>query len=504
MKPRLMHRDRDFDPDRKRLRRESDLIQDLELTTLWDAMAKEDKLVRTLVPVAMLDPLTDAEAIRHRQGVVVDCLKNPETVRELYSLANEGVEAERSVFRSYFSDRPAPLLDRSVRVLEVLFEILHRLRDLGTREAPNFTSVGFTALFATLATELDDAYLRAVDAHLQQLHFPHGIVMSAHLGAGNKGIDYTLRQPRAENHTLLGRPALRKPTFSFTIPERDDAGYRALSDLRDRGLDEVANAAGQSSDHVRNFFIALRNELAFYVGCINLAAALARLNVPVSFPAVQPPDSLALSARQLREPCLALRLDSSVVGTDFDADGDGLILITGANQGGKSTFLRSLGLAHLMMQSGMFVAAERFSATPATSVFTHYKREEDETMASGKLDEELARMSTIVDKVEPGGLLLCNESFAATNEREGSDIAIEVIAALVDTGVRVAYVTHLHDLAHRMYESRANGSLFLRAERKEGGERSFRLSPGKPLETSYGEDLYAQIFTAQTSGRQPP
>ena len=69
-------------------------------------------------------------------------------------------------------------------------------------------------------------------------------------------------------------------------------------------------------------------------------------------------------------------------------------MITGANQGGKSTFLRSVGVAQLMMQTGMFVAAQAFSADVRDHVFTHFKREEDAAMESGKLDEELARMST--------------------------------------------------------------------------------------------------------------
>jgi hypothetical protein len=55
--------------------------------------------------------------------------------------------------------------------------------------------------------------------------------------------------------------------------------------------------------------------------------------------------------------------------------------------------------------------------------FTHYKREEDATMQRGKLDEELGRMSEIADQITPHSILLCNESFASTNEREGSEIA---------------------------------------------------------------------------------
>ncbi|MER8376745.1 hypothetical protein NKH19_22355 [Mesorhizobium sp. M1338] len=64
-----------------------------------------------------------------------------------------------------------------------------------------------------------------------------------------------------------------------------------------------------------------------------------------------------------------------------------MVVITGANQGGKSTFLRGVGLAQLMMQCGMFVPAA-FCGSVCDGVFTHYKRGEDATMKSGKLDEE--------------------------------------------------------------------------------------------------------------------
>jgi len=72
-------------------------------------------------------------------------------------------------------------------------------------------------------------------------------------------------------------------------------------------------------------------------------------------------------------------------------------------------------------------------------IFTHYKREEDTSMRSGKLDEELSRMSSIVDKMTPTSILLLNESFASTNEREGSEIARQLVQALLETGINPSY-----------------------------------------------------------------
>lgn len=119
-------------------------------------------------------------------------------------------------------------------------------------------------------------------------------------------------------------------------------------------------------------------------------------------------------------------------------------------------------------------------------------------------------MSDIADHISSGCLLLGNESFAATSEREGSEIAREIIRAMVDRGVTVCFVTHLFDLAHGFYEQSLQSTQFLRAERQGGGQRTFRLAEGEPLPTSYGEDVYARVFAtdsgaaAATAGTMPP
>jgi DNA mismatch repair ATPase MutS len=175
------------------------------------------------------------------------------------------------------------------------------------------------------------------------------------------------------------------------------------------------------------------------------------------------------------------------------ADGKPLVIITGANSGGKSTFLRSVGLAQLMMQCGLFVTARSFQANTAHAVFTHFIREEDPGMTSGRLDEELGRMSTIADQIGPHCLMLFNESFAGTNEREGSEIGYQVVSALLDAQVTVFFVTHRFDFAERFRRQHAHPALFLRAERQADGQRNYKLAVKDPLPTSFGEDIYYRL-----------
>lgn len=168
------------------------------------------------------------------------------------------------------------------------------------------------------------------------------------------------------------------------------------------------------------------------------------------------------------------------------------------NQGGKSTFLRSFGLSQLKMQYGMFVPADYLCAKISSNLFTHFKRKEVSTMKSGKFDEELSRMNEITDHITANSMILFNESFAATNEREGSEIAKQIVRALLEKHLRVFFVTHLYEFAHGFYDRKIGNSLFLRAEKQIDAKRTFKIAEGEPLKTSYGIDLYEKIFGLNT------
>jgi len=488
----LMHPGQDFDLEGELPPGAADLIGDLELGTLLGAMAAGDEFLYDVAHKAVLGSLTEPSAIVYRQHVLADCLRRPAAVRAIYDIAVEAIAREKREYFSLFRSSPDAVLNRSVRVLELFMGQLRKLRNIADEHAGDFSSDGFTRFFAMLSKEFDDGFFSEVDSHLRELKFRRGILISAQVGKGNKGIHHVLRKLREQS--WIERISAGRSGYSFQIADRDENGFRALSELQGRGINLVANALAQSTDHILSFFSMLRSELAFYVGCLNLHERLAGKGEPTCFPVPLADGQPALAAQGLYDACLALHVGGRVVGNDVDADGKRLVMITGANQGGKSTFLRSVGVAQLMMQCGMFTPAEEFRADVCHGVFTHYKREEDATMVSGKLVEELSRMSAVVDRITPGCMLLCNESFASTNEREGSEIARQIVCALLDRGIKVFFVTHLFDLAQRFYLERAANALFVRAQRQPDGARTFRMAGGEPLPTSHGEDVYQRIF----------
>jgi DNA mismatch repair ATPase MutS len=496
----LMEKERNFDLHQPLPSQAQEVIQDLELQTLFNTMAHGDPLLLDVAQKAFLLSRDDLDTIDYRQRVLQDCLNNAATVRSIYALAVEAIEREKHYYWGFFRDYPDAILHRSVDVMQMFLGVLKKLTSIVHESADCFVSEGFSTLFAMLRTELDDAYFATVQEHLKTLTFRGGVLISAILGMGNKGENYVLRKPLNHAQPWIERIFAEKPpSYTFFISERDESGTRALSELQARGINLVANALAQSAEHVLSFFTMLRVELAFYIGCLNLYEHLTAMGAPVSFPLPGAADACEHEVRGLYDVCLALTMKQCVVDNDVDGATKYLVIITGANQGGKSTFLRSIGLAQLMMQCGMFVPATSFCANVCTGLFTHFRRKEDISMKSGKLDEELSRMSIIVDTLKPHALLLLNESFAATNEREGSEIAKQIIRALVEKHVKVFFVTHLYEFAHDCYDKHLEDALFLRAERQTDGKRTFKIVEGEPLHTSYGEDLYQRIFHSLTN-----
>jgi DNA mismatch repair ATPase MutS len=512
----LMYRDRNFafaslprgaDPASALPSDAKDLVQDLELGRLFSTMAAGDKFLYEVAQAAVLTSLQEPDEIRYRQQILADCLERPAIVRDLYSIAVDAIEAEKTVWGAIFAKYPEGLLRRSVDVLKLFVHFLKRFRFIADEHAASFRSEGLTRFFRVLACELDDEYLSSIERHLAKLSFRNGILISAELGDGNKAKNYVVRSPLHVAQTWTERMknwmgevvTKTRSRYVYELDSRDESGFQALSELRAETVSHLAAAVGQSADHISQFLNALKSELAFYIGCLNLRDYLTEKGGPTCFPDVFPVDGDMLSARGLYDVCLAVTMDNRVVGSDIRGDGRSLVMITGANRGGKTTFLRSMGLAQLMMQCGMFVSAESFSANICRSIFTHFKREEDASMKMGKLDEELSRMSSIIDRMQPRSLALLNESFASTNEREGSEIARQIVRAILESSIRVLYVTHLFDLAHGFYLEHLDNTLFLRAERLPDGRRTFQVIEGEPLPTSYGEDLYRRIFSTTTN-----
>src|SRR5215472_3613797 len=120
MKAFLMFRDRDFDLKQPAPPNEEALVQDLELETLFGAMADGDQLVHDVSKAAVLGGVqSSVEEIVYRQHVMTDALHRPAVLRDIYSLAGEAIAREKKAYFGLFRDSPETLLNRSIEVMSM-------------------------------------------------------------------------------------------------------------------------------------------------------------------------------------------------------------------------------------------------------------------------------------------------------------------------------------------------------------------------------------------------
>lgn len=463
------------------------LLADLELNKLLDAVAQNDKVIRASLVSALFSPLQDLSLLKYRHDVLKDVYAHPDVVRALYDLCLEAERRRKSTTHWMTNYYLSTTFSGAIEYLINFTETLLKLRQQADTNAKNFSSVGFTDLFQTLQTELPDSYLNQVRSQLSELNSQDGTLVSARLGSYLQGTDYVLHRREKKR---LNFDWLKAQTYK--LGEKDDPGSADMGARQDRAINEVTNALAQAAEHLASFFDVLRSELAFYVGCLNLTELMKQYGMYTCLPELTEADGRTRIWEGMFDISLVITKKSAVTANNLTAEGKKLFIVTGANQGGKSTFLRSFGQAQLMAQCGMPVGAKRFVAPLRSSIYSHFKKEEDAYMKSGKLDEELERMSRIANYIKPGDLLLFNEAFSSTNEREGSEIGRQITEALIQHDIEVFSVSHLHAYAIA-FENRPEVQ-YLRAQRLDDGKRTFTIIPGEPLETAFGEDLYNKIF----------
>ncbi len=465
-----------------------DMVQDLGLDIIADSMASGDEFVKSVCLQILVKPLLNEDEIKYRQEITKDAIEHIDIFKELYQLSIEVLENKKKSFFWMLSKKPAGVLFSNVRMMENLIDYLDRLKKLAHSEL-ELSSNGMKNFFKKVRESLTDEYIARLKMYLDILEFKGGILFRAKLGVANR-LDGFIPMYREQEKGGIFKLFSKNRGFSFTIDERDEAGFKALSEIKDRALFETATLLYKAVSGIVRFFETLKEEMAFYIGAYNLYKTITQNGYPICFPTINKPFERRFTG--LIDLSLMVVSKENMVGNSIDLKNKRAVFITGANQGGKTTFLRSVGIAQILFQAGLFVPAESFSSHINIGIFTHFKREEDTLLKSGKLDDELKRMDKIAERLKKSSLVLMNESFASTNEQEGSDIAEQVVSAFVENGVEVFFVTHMYTLAKSFLTK--DGVEFLVAEVNEKGKRTYRIKPGKPLQTSFGKDLFNKIF----------
>jgi DNA mismatch repair protein MutS len=190
-------------------------------------------------------------------------------------------------------------------------------------------------------------------------------------------------------------------------------------------------------------------EVQFYLAYLDFIGPLKAAGLEFCYPQVSADDKqtdvtgafdLALAAK------LAPRFHD-VVCNDFRLSGqERIIVVTGPNHGGKTTFARMSGQVHYLASLGLPVPAARARLFLPDQVFTHFEREEDLATLRGKLADELVRIHDALAAATGSSLLVMNESFASTTLRDATFIGERILTQMTELGLLGVYVTFVDEL----------------------------------------------------------
>lgn len=220
-------------------------------------------------------------------------------------------------------------------------------------------------------------------------------------------------------------------------------------------------------------------EIRFYLSWLRCASEVRECGLSFCYPTF-PEKGEELGARSFYDLALADRLGGKTVVNDFTLKTpERIIVVTGPNQGGKTTFARSVGQLHYLASLGLCVPGREARLCLPDRILTHFEREEDLSTLNGKLEDELERLRDLLQQAGSRSIVIVNEIFASTTLRDARILGGRMMDMLAELGSLCVVVTFLDELALHGKETVSMMSLV------EDGKRTFRICRRPPDGLAY-------------------
>ena len=299
-------------------------------------------------------------------------------------------------------------------------------------------------------------------------------------GEGNYG--KMLREKRGGDVRRLQNPFIADPTLT----EMEQSCLEVIQKKKPELFAHIEQTAEMSEGYEKEVLHRFEREVIFYLSFRSLQLDMEESGFKFAEPSMD--EGRKMEAKGLYDMALALTnrtKEKEVVPNDFGyEEGEKFFVLTGPNQGGKTTFARSLGQLVYLAQMGLDVPAESANVHFFPDIQTHFSVEESVETGRGKLKEELVRLAPMMEQHKQGTFVVINELFTTAASYDAEIMGRNVLEHFIALGCMGIYVTHLRELC-----SAGDGVVSLKATLDDHRVQTFRIERGEADDTACAENV---------------
>jgi DNA mismatch repair ATPase MutS len=225
-----------------------------------------------------------------------------------------------------------------------------------------------------------------------------------------------------------------------------------------------------------------RKETEFYLTMLDFLDRIKEVGIPLTYPTVA--DGRVVSVTEAYDVSLLAKNETDIIPNDISfTDEEPFYILTGANGGGKTTYLRTVGIALVLFLLGCPLPCVSASIGDISAVFTHFPRDE-RFDGSGRFVEENNRVQAILREMDENSVVLLNETYSTTNEENAVFMTEKLANELYGKRIFGLYITHQHGLSESEIPY-----LNVLIDVNDENRRTFKIAKQKSVGGSYARDI---------------
>ncbi|MBQ7924787.1 MAG: hypothetical protein IJ335_00650 [Lachnospiraceae bacterium] len=379
--------------------KDAQLYEPLKLVTEMMQSYKEAGIKKEKISIK----LQKAVWYIYQVGYYCDCCRKLYEILEQASLASEGLQALRTYLRNYLEQD----------VYRAAENHMNTLRD------------------------------RLKDIHLTLYYENSRVIISQQQCEGS--YDSFLRQCFPGHDSVLRNPLALEQEFTALEQELLKVFNKMNPDI----FADIMKFYKESKEYDDKRLVQSIAELRFYLSFLQFEQKMERTGFAFAVPTVEEEQEFTANGLyDLALACVNLGRDKEVVSNDLVYhDKERFFVVTGPNQGGKTTFARSLGQLVYFCKMGLDVPAVSANVHYYKDILTHFSVEESVESGRGKLKEELRRLAPMMSRECSGSFIIINELFTTAANYDACIMGKRVLEHFIKDDCHGIYVTHLKELS---------------------------------------------------------